>query len=169
LVEDLYSQLATLTLFVPPLRERRSSLRELVHRLLERQGHSRASTTTPFAEQTWDLLEAYAWPNNLEEAFGVLDTAKRRANNGVIEPSHLPANIRQTVQLKRTSGREQSLPRPLDDLLKEVEQRLIVLALQRHKGNKSQTAKWLGIWRPRLLRRMEALGISEQGESQDLD
>jgi DNA-binding NtrC family response regulator len=169
LVEELYSQLATLTLFIPPLRKRRSSLRDLVQRLLERQGHSKESTTTEFAEHTWDLLEAYAWPTNVEELFEVLDNARRRANGGVIEPSHLPTNLRQTVQLKRISGREESVPRPLDDLLKEVEQRLIVLALQRHKGNKSQAAKWLGIWRPRLLRRMEALGISENGVNQDTD
>jgi DNA-binding NtrC family response regulator len=163
LVEDLYSQLATLIVFVPPLRDRRSSLRELVERLLERSGRPGEYSKLEFAEQTWDLLEAYSWPRNLNEMFAVLDTARRRATGGIIEASHLPSTLRQTVRLKRTSGREESRPRPLDELLEEVERRLIVLALQRHKGNKSQAAKWLGIWRPRLLRRMEALDISEQG------
>jgi DNA-binding NtrC family response regulator len=50
----------------------------------------------------------------------------------------------------------------LDQLLEQVERRVILLALRRHQGNKSKAAEVLGIWRARLLRRMEALGI--QGE-----
>jgi PAS domain S-box-containing protein len=169
LVEDLYTQLATLTLVVPPLRQRRSSLRELVKNLIARKEHKKEAPAVDLAAQTWELLEAYAWPRNLSELSDVLDSAQRRAAGGAIEPSHLPANLRQTVALNRTSGRDESLPRPLDELLQEVEQRLIMLALQRHKGNKSQAAKWLGIWRPRLLRRMEALGITDEGANEDRD
>ena len=47
-----------------------------------------------------------------------------------------------------------------ENKLEEAERRLIVLALKRAKGNKSRAADLLSIWRPRLLRRMEALGIS---------
>ena len=55
-------------------------------------------------------------------------------------------------------------PLSLDQLLEQTERRLIVLALRRAKGNKSRAAEWLSVWRPRLLRRMEALGISEEAE-----
>jgi DNA-binding NtrC family response regulator len=48
-------------------------------------------------------------------------------------------------------------------VLEQVERRLITLALRRHQGNKSKAAQWLGLWRPRLLRRMEALGIKDDG------
>ncbi len=50
---------------------------------------------------------------------------------------------------------------PLDRLLEEAERRLIRLALRRAKGNRSRAAELLEIWRPRLLRRMEALGITD--------
>ena len=50
---------------------------------------------------------------------------------------------------------------PLDRLLEQVERRLIQIALVMAKGNKSRAAEILEIWRPRLLRRMEALEIEE--------
>jgi DNA-binding NtrC family response regulator len=51
---------------------------------------------------------------------------------------------------------------PLDHLLEQVERRLIQIALVMAKGNKSRAAEILEIWRPRLTRRIEALGIEEQ-------
>ncbi|HEY1860745.1 MAG TPA: helix-turn-helix domain-containing protein, partial [Gemmataceae bacterium] len=130
-------------------------------RLIEWSGLSGEDSKPGFSTDAWDLLEAYEWPDNLRELHVVLTAAQRRAAGGIIEPSHLPASLRQSVRLRQTPGREETLPRPLDELLEEVERRLIVLALQRYKGNKTQAAKWLGIWRPRLLRRIEALGIQE--------
>jgi DNA-binding NtrC family response regulator len=53
----------------------------------------------------------------------------------------------------------------MDQVLEEVERRLILLALRRHQGNKSRAAEWLGIWRQRLMRRMEALGIEDADPS----
>jgi DNA-binding NtrC family response regulator len=49
----------------------------------------------------------------------------------------------------------------LDSLLEQVERRLIVLALRAAGNNKSRAAELLSVWRPRLLRRIEALGIVE--------
>ena len=53
-------------------------------------------------------------------------------------------------------------PIALDAILEEVERRLIVLSLRQAKNNKSRAAALLTIWRPRLLRRMENLGIKDQ-------
>ena len=54
---------------------------------------------------------------------------------------------------------ERSLP--LDTLLEQAERRLILHALKLAAGNKTRAAEILSIWRPRLLRRMEALGIED--------
>jgi DNA-binding NtrC family response regulator len=51
---------------------------------------------------------------------------------------------------------------PLDSLLEQAERRLIQVALHRARGNKSRAAELLEVWRPRLLRRMEALGLSQE-------
>jgi DNA-binding NtrC family response regulator len=49
---------------------------------------------------------------------------------------------------------------PLDTLLEQAERRLIELALRRAKGNRGRAAEILGIWRARLLRRIEALELA---------
>jgi DNA-binding NtrC family response regulator len=63
--------------------------------------------------------------------------------------------------LERTPAAPAEPPLPLDQLLEQAERRLIVLALRKAGGNRSRAAELLSIWRPRLLRRMEALGITE--------
>jgi len=50
---------------------------------------------------------------------------------------------------------------PLDDLLQNAERRIVLLALEQTRYNKSKAAQLLGIWRARLLRRMEQLGIAD--------
>ncbi len=51
---------------------------------------------------------------------------------------------------------------PLDRILEQVERRLLELALQRTGGHRSRAAELLGIWRPRLNRRLEALGLADE-------
>ena len=50
-----------------------------------------------------------------------------------------------------------------------MERRLIVQALRKARGNRSRAAELLSIWRPRLLRRMEALGIQEPDDLGELN
>jgi DNA-binding NtrC family response regulator len=47
-------------------------------------------------------------------------------------------------------------------LLEQVERRMMTLAVRRSGGNKSRAADWLGIWRARLIRRLEALGLESE-------
>ena len=62
--------------------------------------------------------------------------------------------------MAETAGAEEERKLSLERLLQEAERRLIRLALRRAKGNRSRAAELLEVWRPRLLRRMKALGIS---------
>jgi DNA-binding NtrC family response regulator len=52
----------------------------------------------------------------------------------------------------------------MDSILEQVERRLIDLALRRSRGNKTRAAELLSVWRPRLLRRIEALGLDQRTE-----
>ena len=63
------------------------------------------------------------------------------------------------LRLEQTPGPEPARPLPLDKLLKEAERRLILLALERAGGKKWKAADLLEIPRPRLFRRMKALGL----------
>ena len=110
-------------------------------------------------------MRAYPWPGNLRELYSVMQGACWRVQGAHIDAVDLPANLRLAVQLERTSASTSERPLALDHVLEQVERRLIVLALRRAKGNKSRAAEWLSVWRPRLLRRMEALGIEGETEN----
>lgn len=56
---------------------------------------------------------------------------------------------------------------PLDELLEQAERRLILLALRQARGNRTRAAEILGIWRPRLLRRLDHFGIDAGSDKDD--
>jgi transcriptional regulator with PAS, ATPase and Fis domain len=161
LAEELACALSTLIIFLPPLRERQADLPSLVERFLQRIHSEKEGPGPRLAPETWDLLRAYTWPGNLCELYTTLQSACQRTTTNRIEPSHLPAKLRLAVHLEQTSPSTPDCPLRLDHILEEAERRLIIAALRKAHGNRNRAAELLSIWRPRLLRRMEALGIEE--------
>ena len=161
LAEELCYALSTLVISLPSLRERQADLPALVERLLERIYSAKERPVPRLTPETWDFLRAYAWPGNLRELYSVLQSACQRTTTDRIEPNHLPAKLRLAVRLEQTPPPLPDRSLRLDQILEEAERRLIVSALRRAHGNRSRAAELLSIWRPRLLRRMQALGIKE--------
>jgi DNA-binding NtrC family response regulator len=155
LLPELHGTLATLVIEVPLLRERRAELPWLVERLLPRAGLRAERPIGGLTPEAWALIEAYAWPGNIRELSAVLAGACARAAGDRIDAADLPAYLR----LEQTPGPAPERPLPLDPLLEQVERRLIELALHKCRGNRSRAAELLAIWRPRLVRRIETLGI----------
>jgi DNA-binding NtrC family response regulator len=161
LLEELYYALGPLVITLPPLRERREDLPALVERLLTRAGGESDHRAQGLTAEAWEVVRAYPWPGNLCELYAVLQSACRRAPGEWIDANHLPASLRLAVRLDQTAGPEAEKPLPLKQLLQQAERRLILLALRKSQGNRSRAAELLAVWRPYLLRRMEALGITE--------
>jgi transcriptional regulator with PAS, ATPase and Fis domain len=161
LLEDLACVLGTLVLELPPLRERPADLPALVEQLLARANAEAAVRVTALLPDAWEVLRAYRWPGNIAELYAALRVAQGRCQGERIAAADLPAAVRQAVRLAQTPGGVPEKPLPLDHLLEQAERRLIELALRRAGGNKTKAAQALGIWRPRLLRRMEALKIAD--------
>jgi DNA-binding NtrC family response regulator len=157
LLEELYRHFSTLEIRVPPLRECLADLPDLAASILERLQTPALPRPRALSQGAWDILRAYHWPGNLSEFIAVLSGASAHAAGSQIEVSDLPLYLR----LGPAQGPPTAQSLPLDTLLGQVERRLIQLALQKCGGNKSQAAEMLAIWRPRLLRRMEGLGIPE--------
>lgn len=170
-VDELYWQVSTLTIDLPPLRQRSADLPQLVERLLaepDEEGVVSAATLTP---AVWDLFRGYAWPGNLAELRRVLSSSRRRARaaaggDGIrIDLPHLPSALRITHDRNTTPPVALARPIDLEAALLEAERRLIGVALARAGGNRSQAARLLGIHRPRLLRRMQALGLTDAADA----
>ena len=152
LLPEFHTLLSVLELRVPPLRERLGDLPRLVADALLRQG-----LRTSIEPAAIEVLKSQPWSGNVRELAGVLLEASATAGSGPIKREHLPHELRVRAGLEKPAPA--SLLK-LDATLETVEKRLIQLALARTGGNATKAADLLGIWRPRLLRRMEALSLN---------
>lgn len=150
LLAEFHVLFSVLELGVPPLRERRDELPRLAAHLLSRHDGK------PIDSGAVAVLKEHAWPGNLRELAAVLAEAAEAAGSGAIGREHLPRELRERLGMARPTA-ERSLA--LDATLETVEKRLIKLAMAKSKGNATKAAELLGIWRTRLLRRIDALGL----------
>jgi DNA-binding NtrC family response regulator len=152
LLSEFASRLAVLELRVPPLRERAAEMPQLVSRLIPR----------PIDAAAIAVLKAHDWPGNVRELIGALSDAVAAAGAGPIQGGHLPRQLRERFGVPRPPDEK---PIALDAVLESIEKRLIQSAMARANGNATKAAEMLGIWRTRLLRRIEALGLASRGPS----
>ena len=159
---ELYFALTTMVIHLQPLRERRAELPILAQHLLERANERGAKQKTGFSPQAIATLTAYDWPGNLHELARVIDHA--HTNSGgepLVTLEDLPASIRGHRGGAYSPPTVPNPIKPLDELLTEVERRLIETALGQARGNKSRAAELLGISRPRLYRRIKELNLPD--------
>lgn len=157
LAEQLWATTSIIVMELQPLRKRASDLTNLVETLMRRAADG--GTPPVWSAEALDLARSYTWPGNLDEMSDLADELVARCASRTVLPSDLPMAMRQPTE----ATRKVALP-PLDRLLERVEARMIRWALDRAKGNKSKAAELLGVWRPRLLRRIESLGIDASEE-----
>jgi DNA-binding NtrC family response regulator len=165
---ELYFALTTLVIRLAPLRDRRDELPVLAQHVLERANERGGPQRTGFAPEAIAVLLAYDWPGNLPELARVIDhaLARPRGESHQIAAEDLPATIRGSLGGAYTPPAAPTSIKPLDELLTEVERRLIETALRQSRSNKSRAAEILGISRPRLYRRIKELNLpdDEAGE-----
>jgi DNA-binding NtrC family response regulator len=141
--EDLYYRLNVVTIYLPPLRERRQDIPELAeHFLVTRQVGPVRSRLDP---QALKALSHYDWPGNVRELANVLERAQILAEDCLITADDLPESVLEAA------------PGPAVDpqYLREVKRRHIQEVLGQAGGNKAQAARRLGIDRRALYRLIE--------------
>jgi transcriptional regulator with PAS, ATPase and Fis domain len=167
--EELQCALGVLRIDVPPLRERRADLHGLVDHLLQRLS-SEGPRVRGLSSEAWEVVQRHPWPGNLRELADVLAGAVAHATSDQIQPADLPLALRLGQAVAGAVTTPEPRPLPLDELLQQVERRLIQTALQRTAGHLTRAAEILGIWRYRLKRRMIALGLAPtEDESADAE
>jgi DNA-binding NtrC family response regulator len=147
LVPIYLGALAAFELRTPPLRDRLDDLPRFAARIV---------ADRPIDPEAVAILRTHAWPGNLRELAALLTAAAEAVPTGPILRDHLPLDLRLRAEASR--------PRPartveLDAVLEAVERRLIAMALRKANNNQTEAAAALGIYRDRLWRRLEALGI----------
>ncbi len=163
--EDLFFRLNVFPIILPPLRERPGDVRELAEFFLRRHGAS-GDKLTPQALQA---LERYSFPGNVRELEYALERAMILAGSEAIGSEHLSL----AGPGHEAGGRPGGVPGWVPDIppegisLEVLERELIVQALERARGNKSQAARLLGLTRRTLYSRMERHGLRRPGEEEE--
>jgi DNA-binding NtrC family response regulator len=141
--EDLFYRLNVLSIELPPLRERREDIPELVeHFLTTRQI---GPTRYHIGPEALAVLMRYDWPGNVRELANVIERAQILAEEHVITPDDLPDTLVEAAPSAAEAGHD-------PNALREVERRHVVEVMRREHGNKVRAAKALGISRRALYR-----------------
>lgn len=147
---DLYYRLSSITLKVPPLRERPHDIQLLTEHFL--QGYaSRFGRETPrLDEAIFAAFAAYSWPGNVRELEGeIARLVAMSPSGGVIGVESINKRFR-----PNKVGEERTPPLPLMSLA-ELEQKLITSVLKNTGGNRTRAAEILGISREGLRMKMQ--------------
>jgi len=157
--EDLYYRIATLSVRVPPLRERPEDISALISHYLS---HYARRNDRPIAGITWEairVLEDYSWPGNVRELAAEMERLVLYAEeNGHITPDHISEHICR-VSSKRTNPEKRS-GENLELLLEDYERRVITETLKRNDCNVAKTSEALGLGsRQTLYKKIKRLAI----------
>jgi two-component system response regulator PilR (NtrC family) len=151
--QDLYYRLNVIELPMPPLRERREDIPELVSAILDRQCGNYPPEMTPAA---WKALEEYSFPGNVRELENILERAIALCSNNRISPEDLRLRDEMTVETSVDRDRDME---NLDDYLNRIERQAIQEALDQTGGNRTAAARVLGISFRSIRYRLERLGM----------
>jgi DNA-binding NtrC family response regulator len=155
--EDLYYRLNVITIWIPPLRERRTDIPMLIEHFLKRNSEKLNKTEFRVSKEAFDSLMKYDYPGNVRELENILERACVLCRGENI--------TRQDIMLD-TSNPENILPFNPHDLsegyekkMHDFEREVIKTALTNAEGNKSKAARILGISERKLRSRLERIKI----------
>jgi len=149
--EDLYYRLNVVTINVPPLRERREDIPELVEYLLSRHARELGKRITGVTHEAMQLLLACRWKGNVRELDNALERAAILGESSMITPADLPPDLAPI----------EGDPNLVDDLaeaMRRFERQHLERMLQRFP-DKKEAARMLGMGLSSLYRRITELGI----------
>jgi PAS domain S-box-containing protein len=148
--EDLYYRINVVNLEIPPLRERLEDLPRLVNHFIEQFRARRRKPIDRVSGDVMALLRRYDWPGNVRELENAIEHAFVLCRDNVIQVEHLPERI---VTVARDEGKPTA---PFGESSPEA---VIRESLARNRGNRSETARELGMHRSTLWRKMRQYGI----------
>ncbi len=163
--EDFLYRIKVIPIRVPPLRERREDIPLLASWFLQSIVARGTCRVDGISGATMELLMRHPWPGNARELKSALEYACIQAENGRMEPAHLPAHLLAPKTCPPPSPATPSPAAPTEQALPPQgrpvagEREALVAALREARGNQSEAARLLGVHRGTVLNRMRKYGI----------
>ena len=169
--EDLYYRLNVVPVRLPPLRERREDIPELVSHFLARFAAERRMRPPSISDEAMAALQAHDWPGNVRQLRNIIERTIILAPGdrvSCIEVDLLPPEIldHQTAVGGSSTGMA-IMGSPLREARESFEREYLKIQIRRFSGNISRTASFIGMERSALHRKLKALGIGDKREGDE--
>ncbi len=153
--EDLFYRLNVVTMFLPPLRERKDDIPPLIDHFIARYAGENAKEINGVSSEALDMLLKYAYPGNVRELENIIERAVVIAREDVISIEDLPF---------RESQEESAEGKKADDgilrgSVEELEKKLIVEAMEKSGDHQGRAAALLGISERMLRYKLKKYGL----------
>ncbi|UCH20248.1 MAG: sigma-54-dependent Fis family transcriptional regulator [Deltaproteobacteria bacterium] len=154
--EDLYYRLNVVGLEIPPLRNRADDIPLLAQHFIETFASKNRKEIRGFSPKAMDSLLKYEWPGNVRELMNAVERGVVLAQSEYLDD----ADLRIFGETSQTAGdpvtvRDETTMKSLE----EVEKETVLKTLQASGGNKSETARRLGITRKTLHKKLKTYGV----------
>ena len=141
--QDLYYRLNVFNIDMPPLREHKEDIRELVKSLLAEMSQKHGRKVADVSEAVLNVFQSYSWPGNVRELRNTLERAVIVCEGGLVETRHLPPGFGHTV--RPVVHDPDAVHLGVGTTVEEAEKQLILKTLQATTNNKTKAAEILGI------------------------
>ncbi len=158
--EELYYRLNTMTVNIPPLRERKEDIPVLIRHFLDRLDRH----TISCSDGAMEMLMRYHWPGNVRELKNVIERAVSLCKSTAIDTTDLSPEVVSGSSINLVCD-DESLTLPLPTLSGN-EQKLIMTALKKNNWNMAKTAKMLGISRAALYEKARKFRITRPAKTE---
>ena len=148
--EDLYYRLAQFPIELPALRHREGDARQLARHFAGQACATQGRAPVSWSDQALDQLSSHSFPGNVRELKCLVERAVLLCDDGVILPQHLSLPLASSTQASDATLRQR---------LERVERGLLIDCLHKNRGNRTRTARELGVARRTLLYRLARLNI----------
>jgi DNA-binding NtrC family response regulator len=181
--QDLYYRLAVISIYIPPLRERKEDILPLVDYFVQDYNRKFRKSIRGITDETRRLLLAYDWPGNVRELRNAIERAMILEEEPMLRPSYLPFTVTQP-HAGITAFERASSPAPGEMLpggrrlppltipeggtsLEEIERSMVMLALDQAHGNQTQASRLLDISRDALRYKMKKFGLIHAEDTEE--
>ncbi len=150
---DLYFRLNVVSLFIPPLSERRDDIPLLSYAFLKKYATIMHKEIREISPEVMAILQGYDFPGNVRELENIIERGVALANGSAIEVAHLPEDLK-VISIKTFRKKEGKIPS-----LEDQEIAYIQWVLKEVGGNKTTAAQILEIDRVSLWRKLKKYGL----------
>jgi two-component system, NtrC family, nitrogen regulation response regulator NtrX len=169
--EDLFYRLNVVPVRIPPLRERREDIPELVAHFLARFAAERRMSAPTLSDEAMAALQAHDWPGNVRQLRNIIERTIILAPGdrvGRIEVDLLPPEVLDhPASVGVTSATMTIMGSPLREARESFEREYLRVQIRRFSGNISRTASFIGMERSALHRKLKALGLGDKRDDEE--